>query len=215
MSCAFTFLCFQAGNERIIGLCPSVENSSCCYSAEPLLKKVRVTIFVKGFQIGVVRTAVFCVRPSTFEETVDVVSNAVFSFKADLYGTQWDNLSSVGKAQPMDLSHAEEEAQLQAAEHQRNISICCTCGSTKYLRLSCPLRQQRQYRPIQSPVSTRKLTSRRKTSNFSRRGLLNCNEQSFVEHLTDRGEQNVASNFVDSKTMLIYQLMNAAVPLCS
>ena len=53
---------------------------------------------------------------------------------------------AVNRPEPMDLSYAddEDEFELQAAEQQRVVRRCYTCGSTKHLRPDCPLRRQHQ-----------------------------------------------------------------------
>ena len=71
--------------------------------------------------VWVARTEAFRAHPSTFEEAVDVALNAEFNVKAARYGTQYQNAST---AEPMDLSYAEDEAELHAAEQQRNIRRC-------------------------------------------------------------------------------------------
>ena len=45
----------------------------------------------------------------------------------------------------MDLSNAEDEgeADLNVAEQRQEVRRCCTCGSTKHLRPTCPLRKKR------------------------------------------------------------------------
>ncbi|KAG3063318.1 hypothetical protein PI125_g24366 [Phytophthora idaei] len=44
----------------------------------------------------------------------------------------------------MDLSYAEdEEAELLAAEQRTSIRRCFTCGSTRHLQASCPVRNLR------------------------------------------------------------------------
>ena len=55
----------------------------------PLTEEVKVTISMEGLRTGVASTEVFRVHPSTFEEVVDVASNAEFNFKASRYGTQY------------------------------------------------------------------------------------------------------------------------------
>ena len=63
-----------------------------------------------------------------------------------MVGTHGYNQSSSDRAEPMDISTAEEEAEFQAAEQYRNILRCFMCGSTKHLRPACPLRKQRPQR---------------------------------------------------------------------
>ena len=118
-----------------------------------LAEEVKATIFMEGLRTPVVRTEVIGLHPSTFEEAVDVALNAEVNFKADRYGTQYQNAIT---AESMDLSYAEDEAELHAAEQQRNIRRCYMCGSTKHLRPSCPLRKQRQPRSNQVPAPGRK-----------------------------------------------------------
>ena len=47
---------------------------------------------------------------------MDVALNAKFNLKAVQYDTQWDTSSSVDKDEPMDHSHAKEEADLRHAK---------------------------------------------------------------------------------------------------
>ena len=57
------------------------------------------------------------VYPSTFEEAVDISLNAKSNFKAARYGTHGHAQYSFNRAEPMDVSHADdEEAELQAVE---------------------------------------------------------------------------------------------------
>ena len=69
---------------------------------------------------------------------------------------QWDTSSSVDKADPMDLSHAGEGAELQTAEQHRNICRCYMCRRTRHLRPNCLLRKQRQHRQNHTPAPSRK-----------------------------------------------------------
>ena len=83
----------------------------------PLAEEVKVTILMKGFRSGFAKTEAFRGHPSTSEEAVDVAVNAEFNGKADRYGRQCSLKSStVKKNEPMDLSYAEDEAELHAAE---------------------------------------------------------------------------------------------------
>ena len=151
------FLASRQGKKELTDYVQELRTLLAAMQLDPLPEAVRVTIFMEGLRTGVARTEVFRVHPSTFEEAVDVALNAEFNFKAARYGTQCQNLSSFDKAEPMDLSHAEgDEAELQAAEQQRNIRRCYMCGSTRHLRPSCPLRKQRQHRPNQTPATSRK-----------------------------------------------------------
>ena len=111
-----------------------------------------MTILMERLRTGVTRTEIFRIHSSTFEEAVDAALNAELNFKAACYGNQRYNSS---KAEPMDLSYAEDEAELHAAEQQRNIRRCYMCGNTKHLRFKCPLQKQHQPRLNQSPVPDR------------------------------------------------------------
>ncbi|CAI5739863.1 unnamed protein product [Peronospora farinosa] len=84
---------------------------------DPLAEEVRVTVFMEGLRTGVARTEVFRVQPSTFKEEVSIAFNAEFNFKSSRYGLPWYRLNASSRAEPMDLSQAEE-AELQAAEQQ-------------------------------------------------------------------------------------------------
>ncbi|KAG2818866.1 hypothetical protein PC111_g12138 [Phytophthora cactorum] len=56
----------------------------------------------------------------------------------------------------MDLSYAEgEEAELLTEEQRASIRRCFTCGSTRHLRASCPVRNQRKAPPSQASGSLR------------------------------------------------------------
>ena len=127
--------------------------------------------------------------------------NAEFNFKAARYGTQYHNAST---AEPMDLSYAEDEAELHAAEQQRNIRRCYMCGSTKHLRPSCPLRKQRQPRSSQVPAPGRKSDAAGETSIPSRCGVTYWDILSSEEPLGGRGEQGLAPDLVGKTTKREY-----------
>ncbi|KAG2963011.1 hypothetical protein PC120_g27591 [Phytophthora cactorum] len=56
----------------------------------------------------------------------------------------------------MDLSYAtDEEAELLAAEQRTSIRRCYTCVSTRHIRVSCPVRNQRKAPPSQASGSSR------------------------------------------------------------
>ncbi|KAG2770601.1 hypothetical protein PC129_g24794 [Phytophthora cactorum] len=56
----------------------------------------------------------------------------------------------------MDLSYAEGEgADHLAAEQRTSIRRCFTCGSTRHLRASCPVRNQLKAPPSQASGSSR------------------------------------------------------------
>ena len=88
---------------------------------------------------------------------MDIALNAEFNFKAARYGTHGHARSSFDRADPADLSHADDdEAELQAVEQQRNIRRCYTCGSTRHLRPNCPLRKPRQNQPSRNTTPNQK-----------------------------------------------------------
>ena len=73
---------------------------------------------------------------------MDIALNAEFNLKAARYGTHGHTQNSFDKAEPMDLSHVDDEkADLQAVEQQRNIRRFYMCGSTRHLRPNYPLRK--------------------------------------------------------------------------
>ena len=95
----------------------------------PFPEMVLVTIFMEGLRMGVARTEVFRVHPTSFEADVDIAFNAEFNFKAARFGTLGYNpnsvnsFSSFNRPEPMDLSLAEtdEEADLRAVEQQETL----------------------------------------------------------------------------------------------
>ena len=106
---------------------------------------------MEGLRTGAARTEVFRVRPSTFDEDVGIAINVEFNFKAARYGTHGHAQSSLDRAEPMDVSHADDdEAELQAVEQKR------ACGSTRNLCPNCSLRRPRQSRPSRNTSPNRK-----------------------------------------------------------
>uniref|UniRef100_M4BTX0 Uncharacterized protein n=1 Tax=Hyaloperonospora arabidopsidis (strain Emoy2) TaxID=559515 RepID=M4BTX0_HYAAE len=97
--------------------------------SDPLPEEVHVTIFMEGLRTGIARAEVFRVHPSTFEEAVRIALDAEHNFKSARLGWNGYNPSSaranststpaVNRLEPMDLSYAEDEVELQAAEQQR------------------------------------------------------------------------------------------------
>ena len=123
--------------------------------SDPLPETVYVTVFMEGLRTGVARTEVFRVHPSTFEEAVSIAQNAENNFKSARLG--WNgyspsfaratskSTSAYCKSEPMDLSKSEDEgeAELHVAEQRQEVRRCYICGSTKHLRPTCLLRNQR------------------------------------------------------------------------
>uniref|UniRef100_M4BYD5 Uncharacterized protein n=1 Tax=Hyaloperonospora arabidopsidis (strain Emoy2) TaxID=559515 RepID=M4BYD5_HYAAE len=99
--------------------------------SDPLPEAVHVTIFMKGLLTGIARTEVFRVQPSTIEAAVRIALSAKHNFKSARLEWNGYNPSSaranststpaVNRPEPMDLSYAEDEGEveLQAAEQQR------------------------------------------------------------------------------------------------
>ena len=134
---------------------------------DPLPEKSRVTIFMEGLHTGVARTKFFRVHPSTLKEAVDIALSAEFIVKAARYGTHGYAKNLFDRAEPMDLSHADdEEAELQAVEQQCNIRRCDKCGSAKQLHSNCPLRRPRQNRPSRYTSPNQKPGTARENVDF-------------------------------------------------
>ena len=152
------FLATRQGKKELSDYVQELRTLIAAMQQDPLAEEVRVTIFMEGLRTGVTRTEVFRVQPSTFEEAVSIACNAEFNFKSARYGLPWYQSNTSNRAEPMDLSHAEE-AELQAAEQQGSIRRCYMCGSTRHLRPSCPLRKQRSNRQSRSPAPSQKAST--------------------------------------------------------
>ncbi|KAG2827931.1 hypothetical protein PC114_g9596 [Phytophthora cactorum] len=123
-------------------------------AADPLPDTL--TVFMKGLRTSAARTEVFRVHPSSFEETVSVALNAEHNFRSARPDWYAGSTGSSSGPEPMDLSYAEdEEAELLAAEQRTSIRRCITCGSTRHLRVSCRVRNQRKALPSQASGSSR------------------------------------------------------------
>ena len=111
------FLSSRQGKRELPDYIQELRTLLAAMQLDPLPEEVRVTIFMEGLRTRVARTEVFRVHPSTFEEAVDISLNAEFNFKAARYGTHGHAQYSFNRAEPMDVSHADdEEAELQAVE---------------------------------------------------------------------------------------------------
>ncbi|KAG3195954.1 hypothetical protein PC128_g8055 [Phytophthora cactorum] len=111
---------------------------------------------MEGLRTSAARTEVFRVHPSSFEEAVGVALNAEHNFRSARPGWYAGSAGSSSGPGPMDLSSAEdEEAELLAAEQRTSIRRCFTCGSTRHLRASCQVRNQRKAPPSQASGSSR------------------------------------------------------------
>ncbi|KAG4038654.1 hypothetical protein PC123_g25783 [Phytophthora cactorum] len=125
-------------------------------AADPLPEAVTLTVFMEGLRTSAARTEVFCVHPSSFEEAVRVTLKAEHHFRSARPGWYAGSAGSSSGPEPMDLSYAEgEEAELLTEEQRASIRRCFTCGSTRHLRASCPVRNQRKAPPSQASGSLR------------------------------------------------------------
>ena len=114
---------------------------------------------------------------------MSIAQNAEHNLKSAIlgwngYNPSFDRVNSANTSaycwpEPMDISNAEDEdeAELQAAEHQQEVRSCYTCGSTKHLRLTCPLRKQRQTPLSRNPDPNQKPGMAEGTSIPSKRGV--------------------------------------------
>uniref|UniRef100_M4B5B2 Uncharacterized protein n=1 Tax=Hyaloperonospora arabidopsidis (strain Emoy2) TaxID=559515 RepID=M4B5B2_HYAAE len=99
--------------------------------SDPLPEAVYVTIFIEGLRTGVARTEVFRVHPCTFEGAVRIALIAERNFKSARLSwngynpssarANYTSTSAVNRPEPMDLSYAEAEGEvdLQVAEQKR------------------------------------------------------------------------------------------------
>ncbi|KAG3110590.1 hypothetical protein PI125_g9911 [Phytophthora idaei] len=111
---------------------------------------------MEGLRTSAARTEVFRVHPPSFEEAVSVALNAEHNFRLARLGRYAGSAGSSSGPEPMDLSSAEgEEAELLAAEQRTSIRRCFTCRSTRHLRASCQVRNQRKAPPSQASGSSR------------------------------------------------------------
>ncbi|KAG3032913.1 hypothetical protein PC128_g1193 [Phytophthora cactorum] len=125
-------------------------------AADPIPEAVTLTVFMERHRTSVARTEVFRVHPTSFEEEVSVALNAEHNFRSARPGWHAGSAGSSSGPEPMDLSYAErKEAELLAAEQRTSISRCFTCGSTRHLRASYPVRNQRKAPPSQASGSAR------------------------------------------------------------
>ena len=69
--------------------------------SEPLPETVYVKVFMEGLRTGAVRTEVFRVHPSTFEEEISIAQNAEPIFKSDRLG--WSGYSPSLRGQPLQV----------------------------------------------------------------------------------------------------------------
>ncbi|KAG3076528.1 hypothetical protein PI124_g15971 [Phytophthora idaei] len=125
-------------------------------AANPLPETVTLTVFMEGLHTSAARTEVSNGHPTSFEEAVNVTLNAEHNFRSARPGWSAGSASSTSGPEPMDLIYAEDGgAELLAAVQRAGIRRCYTCGYTRHLRASCPVRNQRKAPPSQASGSSR------------------------------------------------------------
>ncbi|KAG3087808.1 hypothetical protein PI125_g18546 [Phytophthora idaei] len=150
------FLATRQGKKKLLDYVQELITLIAGTAADPLPEAVTLTVFMEGLRTSVARTEVFRVHPSSFEEAVSVALNAEHNFRSAKPGWYAGSAGSSSGPEPMDLSYAEdEEAELLAAEQRISIRRCFTCGSTRHLRVRCPVRSQRKAPPSQASGSSR------------------------------------------------------------
>ncbi|KAG4049188.1 hypothetical protein PC123_g15529 [Phytophthora cactorum] len=150
------FLATQQGKKELLDYVQELRTLVAGTAADPLPEAVTLTVFMEGLRTSAARTEVFRVHPSSFEEAVSVALNAEHNFRSARSGWYAGSAGSSSGPELMDLSYAEdEEAELLAAEQRTSIRRCFTCGSTRHLQASCPVRNHRKAPPSQASGSSR------------------------------------------------------------
>ncbi|KAG2897757.1 hypothetical protein PC118_g23446 [Phytophthora cactorum] len=150
------FLATQQGKKEFLDYVQELRTLVAGTAADPLPEAVTLTVFMEGLRTSAARTEVFRVHPSSFEEAVSVALNAEHNFRSARSGWYAGSAGSSSGPELMDLSYAEdEEAELLAAEQRTSIRRCFTCGSTRHLQASCPVRNHRKAPPSQASGSSR------------------------------------------------------------
>ncbi|ETO99493.1 hypothetical protein F441_23092 [Phytophthora nicotianae CJ01A1] len=113
------FLATRQGKKELLDYVQDLRALIAGTAADPLPELVTVTVFMECLRVSAVRTEVFRVHPTSFEEAVDVALNAEHNFRSARPGWSAGSASSSSGPEPMDLSYAEdEEAELLAAEQR-------------------------------------------------------------------------------------------------
>ncbi|KAG3153257.1 hypothetical protein PC128_g22613 [Phytophthora cactorum] len=150
------FLATRQGKKELLDYVQELRTLIAGTAVDPLPEAVTLTVSMEGLRTSVARTEVFRVHPSSFEEAVSVALNAEHNFRSARPGWYAGSAGSSSGPEPMNLSYADgEEAELLAAEQRTSIRRCFTCGSTRHLRVSCPVRNQRKAPPNQASGSSR------------------------------------------------------------
>ncbi|KAG2763060.1 hypothetical protein PC116_g13027 [Phytophthora cactorum] len=149
------FLATRQGKKKFLDYVQELRTLIAGTAADPLPEAVTLTVFMEGLRTSAARTEVFRVHPSLFEEAASVALNTEHNFRSARPGWYAGSAGSSSVPEPMDLSYAEgEEAELLAAEQRTSIRRCFTCGSTRHLRASCPVCNQRKAPPSQASGSS-------------------------------------------------------------
>ncbi|KAG3233060.1 hypothetical protein PI124_g21865 [Phytophthora idaei] len=150
------FLATRQGKKELLDYVQELRTLIAGTAADPLPEAVTLTVFMDGLRTSAAGTEVFRVHPSSFEEAVTVALNAEHNFRSARPGWYAGSTGSSSGPEPMGPSYAEdEEAEVLAAEQRTSIRRCFTCGSTRHLRASCPLRNRRKAPPSQASGSSR------------------------------------------------------------
>lgn len=126
------FLATRQGKKELLDYVQELRTLIAGMASSPLPEVVAVTVFMEGLRSGAARKEVFRVHPASFEEAVNVALNAEYNFKSARPSWSAGSANPSNGPEPMDLSHAEDEADLCAAEQRFSIRRCYTCGSTRH-----------------------------------------------------------------------------------
>ncbi|KAG3110054.1 hypothetical protein PI124_g8088 [Phytophthora idaei] len=150
------FLATRHGKKELLDYVQELRTLIAGTAADPLPEAVTLTVFMEGLRTSAARKEVYRVHPSSFEEAVNVALNAEHNFRSARPGWYAECAGTSSGPEPMDLSYAEgEEAELLAAEQRTSIRQRFMRGSTRHLRASCPVRNQRKAPPSQASDSSR------------------------------------------------------------
>ena len=136
------FLSTRQGRNESTDYVQELRTLMAAMRSDPLPEAVHVTIFMEGLRTGVTRTEVFRVHPSIFEEAVRIALNAEHNLSRLELAEMGTTLAlreqttrvlrTVIGRNRWTSAKDEGEVELQAAEQQRVVRRCYTCGSTKH-----------------------------------------------------------------------------------